>query len=133
MSNRVKIRNTYRHKKNLGDNERGHIGKKKVKNQTFPKRIIIDEKEIFEQNIIADKLYKFFTEIGQKLASKMNSSSNNFMSYLSKISRPNISNTELTVDELGKAFSSLKRNKLNGLMIYQLTFCLIQSNIFLIP
>ena len=90
------------------------IGKKKVKNQTFSKRIIVDDKEIFEQTTIADKFSTFFTDIGPKLASKINSSSKNFMSYLNKINAPNISNEQLTNEELDKAFSSLKRNKSNG-------------------
>ena len=100
------------------------IGKQKIDNNNFPKRIVIDNKEIFDDNKIADKFNNFFTEIGPKLASKINNSGKHFLSYLKDVNAPKISNTKLIDDELEKAFSSLKRNKSNG-------FDDISSNILL--
>ena len=90
------------------------IGKKKIDNNNFPKIIIIDDKEISNENKIADKFNKFFTEIGPKLSSKIDNSNKHFLSYMTNINAPKISNTELTDQELDKAFSSVKRNKSNG-------------------
>ena len=52
------------------------IGRAKSTKGSFPKRIIIDGQEIFDQEKIANCLNKFFVDICPKLASMISESEN---------------------------------------------------------
>ena len=79
----------------------------------LPKRILIDEVEIYNKATIASKFNSFFVNIGPSLASEITPSKNTFLSYLT--SNPHIMNeSALTNEELEKAFSTLQPNKSPG-------------------
>ena len=50
---------------------------------SFPRRMIIDGQEIFDQRKIANCFNKFFVDIGPKLASMISESQTKFDQYLS--------------------------------------------------
>ena len=83
------------------------IGKEKNYQQSLPKKIFVEKKEITDIKSIAENFNRYFTEIGATLTNL------NFHQYLEAY---NITQQEkdLTVNELKDAFFSLKLNKSPG-------------------
>ena len=89
------------------------IGKEKIKQQNFPKKIRVGEKEITDLKAIAANFNKFFTEIGPNLAKDIYPSLVTFETYLKRFHK-NQKENDLTINELKEAFFSLKTNKSPG-------------------
>ena len=89
------------------------IGKIKFKSSNLPRRITVNEVNIFDKCKIANEFTSFFTNIGRKLASKIPNASKTFESYISK--PDSIMKTkQLSMNELKDDFFSLKINKSLG-------------------
>ena len=88
-------------------------GKIKVLDDTFPHKIIINNKEISDEKIIADEFNSYFINVGTNLAAKIPHSGKHFSDYLSE-SRHILSEEQLTINEFREAFQSIKRNKACG-------------------
>ena len=86
------------------------IGKIKLKSSNLPRRITVNEVDIFDKRKIANEFNAFFTNIGSKLASKIPNASTTFESYINK--PDSIMKTkQLSMNELKDTFFSLKINK----------------------
>ena len=89
------------------------IGKSRVQNDSFPKSLIIANKEITDKKSIAEKFNSFFVNTGSNVAGKIPHGTTNFESYL-----PNVTiifqEHCLTEEEFKNAFFSLKTNKSPG-------------------
>ena len=79
------------------------IGKEKIQQQNFPKKICVGDKEIIDLKTIAEKFNKFLTEIGPNLTKDIDLSSVTFDNYL-KTLNANQPEHNLTVNELNDAF-----------------------------
>ena len=89
------------------------IGKIKLKSSNLPRRITVNEVDIFDKRKIANEFNAFFTNIGSKLARKIPNASTTFESYINK--PDSIMKTkQLSMNELKDAFFSLKINKSPG-------------------
>ena len=89
------------------------MGKIKLKSSNLPRRITVNEVDIFDKRKIANEFNTFFTNIGSKLASKIQNASRTFESYINK--PDSIMKTkQLSMNELKDAFFSLKINKSPG-------------------
>ena len=89
------------------------IGKIKFKLSNLPRRITVNDVDIFDERKIANEFNAFFTSIGSKLASKIPNASTTFESYINK--PDSIMETkQLSINELKDAFFSLKINKSPG-------------------
>ena len=89
------------------------MGKVKLKSSNLPRRITVNEVDIFDKRKIANEFNTFFTNIGSKLASKIQNASRTFESYINK--PDSIMKTkQLSMNELKDAFFSLKINKSPG-------------------
>ena len=89
------------------------IGKIKFKSSNLPRRITVNEVNIFDKCKIANEFNSFFTNIGRKLASKIPNASTTFESYISK--PDSIMKTkQLSMNELKDDFFSLKINNSLG-------------------
>ena len=60
------------------------IGKIKLKSSSLPRRISVNEVDIFDERKIANEFNTFFINIGSKLASKIPNASTTFESYINK-------------------------------------------------
>ena len=60
------------------------IGKKKYSHENFPKKLVINNKDITNIDLIAENFNKYFSDIGLKLAKNIEVSSIDFRSYTSK-------------------------------------------------
>ena len=89
------------------------IGKSKICNDKFPKRLDINKEEITDKNIIAETFNKFFIKIGFNLADKIPPSSTNFELYLPNITTA-LSDKPLSEKEFKDAFFTLKTVKSPG-------------------
>ena len=58
------------------------IGKRNCHDQNFPKKIVVDGKDITDEELIAKCFNKYFAEIGPKLAKNIQKSSTNFESFM---------------------------------------------------
>ena len=89
------------------------IGKMKLKSSDLPRKITINEVDIFDKRKIANEFNAFFKIIGSKLASKIPNASTTFESYTNK---PNfiMETKQLPMNELKDVFFSLKINKTPG-------------------
>ena len=88
------------------------IGKKKYRHENFPKRLVINNTDITNADLIVENFDKYFSDIGPKLAKNIEVSTINFKSYVKE--HQNVqSECDLTVNEL-KAFFSLKINESSG-------------------
>ena len=86
------------------------IGKIKLKSSNLPRRITVNEIDIFDERKIANEFNGFLTNIGSKLASKIPNASSTFKSYINK--PDSIMETKkLSMNELKDAIFSLKINK----------------------
>ena len=89
------------------------IGKIKLKSSNLPRRVTINEVDIFDKRKIANEFNAFFTNIGSKLASKIPNASTTFESYINK--PDSIMKTkQLTMNKLKDTSFSLKINKSPG-------------------
>ena len=89
------------------------IGKIKLKSSNLPRRITVNEVDIFDKRKIANESNTFFTNIRSKLASKIPNASTTFESYINK--PDSIMKTkQLSMNELKDAFFSLNINKSPG-------------------
>ena len=106
------------------------VGAKSTKG-SFPRRMIIDGQEIFDQGKIANCFNKFFVDIGPKLASMIPESQIKFDQYLN----PNqtlMGEANLT-HEIKDALRSLKPNKSPGYDNISSSVVNETSDIFFIP
>ena len=87
--------------------------RKRKNQQSFMKKIFVEEKEITEIKSIAKNFNRYFTEIEPTLAAKVDSSSANFHKYLEayNITQPE---KDMTVNALKDTFFYLKLNKSPG-------------------
>ena len=88
------------------------VGAKSTKG-SFPKRMIIDAQEIFDQRKIANCFSKFFVDIGPELASMIPKSQRKFDQYLNP-HQTLMGEANLTDDEIKEALRSLKPSKSPG-------------------
>ena len=89
------------------------IGKKKYSHENFPKKLVINNKDITNVDLIAEHFNKYFSDIGPKFAKDIEVCSIDFRSYI-KEHKSVQSECDLTVDELKEAFFSLTINKSLG-------------------
>ncbi|XP_065673886.1 uncharacterized protein LOC136090837 [Hydra vulgaris] len=92
-------------------------GKSKNHLSSLPQTIKFDNVNISEPNKIAYIFNKFFTEIGTNLSKKIPTTESSFEDYLCPINKSYYNNecsSELSQDELDRAFKSLKRNNSIG-------------------
>ena len=87
-------------------------GAKSIKG-SFPRRMIIDGQEIFDQGKIANCFNKFFVDIGPKLASMIPESHTKFDQYLNP-HQTLMGEANLTDDEIKEDLRSLKPYKSPG-------------------
>ena len=89
------------------------IGKMKQVNNNLPRRLIINNKEIYAKKTIAESFNNYFINVGPNLASKIPPCTEQFDSYL----KPNnhvLEESVLSDKEFKTAFFSLKTNKSAG-------------------
>ena len=60
------------------------VGKIKFKSSNCPRRITVNEVDIFDERKIANEFNAFFTNIGSKFASQIPNASTTFESYINK-------------------------------------------------
>ena len=89
------------------------IGKTKLSVDEFPKKLSINNEEIFNKQLIANHFNNYFINVGSNLAAKIPHSEKHFTSYLVQ-SKEKLENNELNEKEFKKAFDSLKPNKSSG-------------------
>ena len=89
------------------------IGKIKLKSSNLPRRITVNEVDIFDERKIANEFNAFFTNIRSKLASEIPNASSIFESYLNKPSST-METKQISMNELKDAFFSSKINKSPG-------------------
>ena len=88
-------------------------GKIKPKSSNLPRRITVNDVDIFDKRKIANQFNAFFTDIGIKLASKIPNASTTCESYINK--PDSIMETkQFSMNELKDAFFLLKINKNPG-------------------
>ena len=87
-----------------------YIGKKKYSHENFPKKLVINNKDITNVDLIAENFNKYFSDIGPKLAKNIESSSKDFRSYIKEHERVQ-SECDLTVNELKEAFFFTKNKQ----------------------
>ena len=88
-------------------------GKLKQKGNNLPNLIKVNNKTVHTDNEIAEEFNKFFTNIGPKLAEKIEPTQKSFKEYLTHFDKQ-LDNSELSFEEFKNAFKSLKRNKATG-------------------
>ena len=89
------------------------IGKTKIRNNNFPRRILINKQEIYDQSVIANEFNNFFVNVGSNLAAKIPSSEKHFSEYMNQ-TKEIIPINDLTIKEYKNAFDSLKTNRACG-------------------
>ena len=89
------------------------IGSKRSSGASFPKRLVVNNFEIFDQMTIAENFNNFFSEIGPKLASKIPDSIISFEHFLQGDYQI-LEEKPVTDDELNEAIKTLKSKKSSG-------------------
>ena len=89
------------------------IGKTNKSGSRLPTRLVINKNDVTSEIGIANEFNKFFTNIGPELAEKIPTASRTFESFLNKIDTTMPADS-ISVNELKKAFFSLKTNKSPG-------------------
>ena len=89
------------------------IGSKRSSGASFPKRLVVNNFEIFDQMTIAENFNNFFSEIGPKLASKRPDSVISFEHFLQGDYHI-LEEKPVTDDELNEAIKTLKSKKSSG-------------------
>ena len=100
------IKNTWKVMKEI-------IGKTKVCNDNFPKRLVIDKTEITNKKSIAETFNEYFVNVGPSLASVIPKSNVHFTSNL-PATYTIFEETNLTEQEFKDAYTSLKGNRSPG-------------------
>ena len=90
-------------------------GKGKLHNNSLPKHLILNNRNIFDQKIIANSFNEYFVNVGPKLASEITQSQRSFEMYL-KGSDSSFEEVTLSDEEIKTAFFSLKGGKSPGLV-----------------
>ena len=86
------------------------IGKKKYSHENFPKKLVINNEDITNVDLIVENFNKYFSDIGPKLAKNTEVSSTDFRSYI-KEHKSIQSECGLTVNELKEAFFFTKNKQ----------------------
>ena len=86
------------------------IGKEKYKQQTLPKKILVDKKSITETESIAEEFNKYFTQSGPNLAKDIVTSTKSFNEYIKKHGTTQPEKL-MSVNQFKDTFFSLKINK----------------------
>ena len=92
------------------------IGKRRCNNQkVYPKKVLLGKETITNSKLIAENFNNFFTEIGPKLASEIETPAKMFEAYLKKV---DILQPEypLSINELKEAFFFCKQAKVQVMM-----------------
>ena len=89
------------------------IGKSNIKSTNLPRKLAVNKANVYNKRKIADAFNDFFTNIGQKLSSKIPKSSKTFKAYINKVNVI-MESKPLLINELKDAFFSLKLNKRSG-------------------
>ena len=89
------------------------IGKWKIKLTNLPLKLTVNKVDVYNNPEIADASNDFFTNIGQKLASKIPKSCKTFETYINKVNVI-MDSKPLSIKELKNPFFSLKINKSSG-------------------
>ena len=89
------------------------IGKTKLKSSNFPRRMLINNTESFDEDLIASSFNDYFVHVGPNLSKSIPNEAKCFTEYLNQSNKDNniLSETELTFNEFKEAFQSLKSNK----------------------
>ena len=88
-------------------------GTSKVNSNRFPKSINVDGKSIKENNHIAGEFNKYLTNVEPNLATKSQNTSKTLEDFLFSIQK-NMEYRDLIFEKFGKAFKSVKFNKVAG-------------------
>ena len=86
------------------------IAKGKLVNNSLPKHLILNNRNIFDQKAIANSFNEYFVNVGLKLASEILQSQRSFEIYL-KGSNSSFEEVTLSDEEIKTAFFSLKGGK----------------------
>ena len=89
------------------------IGSKRSSGASFPKRLVVNNFEIFDQMTIAENFNNFFSEIRPKLASKIPDSIISFEHFLQGDYQI-LEEKPVTDDELNEVIKTLKSKKSSG-------------------
>ena len=89
------------------------IGKGKLDNNSLPKHLILNNRNIFDQKTIANSFNEYFVNVGPKLACEIPQSQRSFEMYL-KESDSSFEEVTLSDEEIKTAFFSLKDGKSPG-------------------
>ena len=90
------------------------IGKSKIRQDNFPQKIKLEDKEISTKQHIAEEFNNFFVNIGPNLARKIPQSSHDFISYVEKETNILTTQDSVSESEIKKAFNQVKINKSPG-------------------
>ena len=85
-------------------------GKIKFKSSNLPRKITVNDVDVFDEGKIANEFNAFLVNFGSKFASKIPNSSTTFESYINKPDSI-MEAKQLLMNELKDAFFSLKINK----------------------
>ena len=94
-----------------------------MKNNTFPRRMIINEIETFNDDKIAASLNYYFVNIGANLAANIPECETPFISYIDKTDKTLI-DMPLSGQVIKNAWNSLKRNKASVRRLILFVVCL---------
>ena len=89
------------------------IGKGKLVNNSLPKQLILNNRNIFYQKTIANSFNEYFVNVGPKLACEIPQSQRSFEMYL-KESDSSFEEVILSDEEIKTTFFSLKGGKSPG-------------------
>jgi len=89
------------------------LGKQKLNAKKLPNNITVNGQDIFEEKSIATHFNKFFVNVGPNLAAQIKKGKTRFTEYLLQTENW-LQFSELTTEELDKAFTSLQRDKSPG-------------------
>jgi hypothetical protein len=90
------------------------LGRSEICRNNLPKHLDINKKLVYDQAKIADEFNNFFVNVGENLGQKIPASPKSPISYLKNFEKT-MNQSNLTEDELIKAFHSLKSNKSQGI------------------
>ena len=89
------------------------IGKDKLINNSLPKHLILNNRDVFDQKTIASNFNEYFVNFGPKAACEISRSQRSFETYL-KESNSSFEEVTLSYEEVKTAFFSVKVGKSLG-------------------
>ncbi|XP_065663007.1 uncharacterized protein LOC136085613 [Hydra vulgaris] len=92
----------------------GILGKNKNKTSSLPKRININNNDIFCPKEISKEFNTYFTNVGLDLANKITTPLNSYKTYLTPSNDKTLYDFDLTLKEFETAFSSIKNKNSSG-------------------